>query len=209
MEENLIVRTACLAMEITKKYIHFGDTVIDATCGNGNDTLTLAQTVGESGRVIAFDVQKQAIDGTSGLLACRQIGPVRIIHKSEEADVPGNLPGPGVTLVHGSFTGMRDFVPEEAAAAVVFNLGYLPGGDKATVTRACDTVPALDTALALIRKGGIISVVMYDGHDEGAIEKAAVLEWAAALDKRQYHAAYVNMLNQPNHPPEILWVTKK
>ena len=101
------------------------------------------------------------------------------------------------------------YLPDNSVAAVVFNLGYLPGGDHSITTTADVTLAGISSALRTIRRGGILTVVLYDGHKEGKLEKKSVLEWAERLDSRKYHAAYVSMLNQSNDPPEILWITKK
>ena len=186
---NLITRTTELAMSVTLTYIKPGDTVIDATCGTGQDTVVLARAVGNEGSVYAFDIQKSA-------------------HLLTEA----RLKSHGFTNVHlvmKSFVSMSDHIPERSASAVVFNLGYLPGGDHTITTKADTTMEGLEAALKTVKPGGIVTVVMYDGHEEGAEEKKAVLEWAETLDQSRYHVAYVSLLNQKNHPPEILWITKK
>lgn len=186
---NLITRTTELAMSVTLTYIKPGDTVVDATCGTGQDTVVLARAAGEKGSVYAFDIQKNA-------------------HLLTEA----RLKSHGLTNVHlvmQSFVSMDEHIPERSASAVVFNLGYLPGGDHSITTTADTTLEGLECALRTIRAGGIVTVVMYDGHEKGAEEKKAVLEWAEKLDQSRYHAAYVSLLNQKNSPPEILWITKK
>ena len=186
---NLITRTTELAMSVTLTYIKPGDTVIDATCGTGQDTVVLARAVGNEGSVYAFDIQKSA-------------------HLLTEA----RLKSHGITNVQmkmQSFVSMSDHIQERSAAAVVFNLGYLPGGDHSITTTADTTLEGLEAALRTIRPGGIVTVVMYDGHEEGAEEKKAILEWAEDLDQSRYHVAYVSLLNQKKHPPEILWITRK
>lgn len=97
----------------------------------------------------------------------------------------------------------------ELAAAILFNLGYLPGGDKALTTRADTTLTAVQAALQLLDENGLLCITMYDGHPAGAEEKRALLDFAAALDPRRFHVGYLNMLNQPNQPPEILLITRK
>ncbi|MBQ6439924.1 MAG: class I SAM-dependent methyltransferase [Mogibacterium sp.] len=186
---NLITRTTELAMSVTLTYIKHGDTVVDATCGTGQDTVVLARAVGSEGSVYAFDIQKNA-------------------HLLTEA----RLRSHGFNNVHPvmqSFVSMSEHIPEKSAAAVVFNLGYLPGGDHSITTTAAATLEGLGCALRTIRPGGIVTVVMCDGHEEGAEEKKAVLEWAESLAPKRFHVAYVSLLNQKNHPPEILWITKK
>ncbi len=186
---NLIVRTTSLAMSITLSYIEKGDTVVDATCGSGQDTLALSRAVGEEGRVLAFDIQKAAIGQTEKRL------------RAHGAD--------NVRLILDSFVSMTSYLPENSASAVVFNLGYLPGGDHSITTRAEITLAGLDAALRTIRPGGLVSLVLYDGHENGAEEKKQLLGRAEQLDPALYHVAFVSMLNQSNHPPEILWITKK
>ena len=186
---NLITRTTELAMSITLQYVSEGDTVVDATCGTGQDTVSLARAVGESGKVYAFDIQQEALTHTEERLKEEGLSNVQLIHES--------------------FTAMGRYVPDGSSAAVVFNLGYLPGGDHSITTTAEETLNGLDAALRTIVDDGIVTVVMYDGHEEGSEEKAAVLEWAEKLDAGKYHVVYADMLNQKNNPPEILWITKK
>lgn len=100
----------------------------------------------------------------------------------------------------------RSYAPDRTEEG---QYGYLPGGDHSITTIADETLEGLKAAIKVIRHGGIVTVVLYDGHEAGSEEKKSVLDWAGALDAREYHAAYVNLINQPNHPPEILWITKK
>lgn len=186
---NLITKTTELAMTITLEYVSEGDLVIDATCGTGRDTVALARAVGSDGKVHAFDIQKQALKIT------------------EELVLENGLDN--VELHEDSFCNMGSYLPENSAAATVFNLGYLPGGDKSITTTAETSIEGLEIAMRIIRPGGIVTVVMYDGHEAGSIEKARLMEWAGDLDPAEYHAAYVNLINQKNHPPEIMWITKK
>lgn len=186
---NLITKTTELAMALTLTYVSSGDIAVDATCGTGQDTLALARAVGEKGQVYAFDIQKKALLLTEGRLHSHGITNVHLLRKS--------------------FASMSSHIPENSAAAVVFNLGYLPGGDHSITTTADETMKGLDAALRTVRQGGIITVVLYDGHKAGREEKERVLEWAESLDPKRYHAAYVNFINQKNSPPEIMWITKK
>jgi tRNA G37 N-methylase Trm5 len=186
---NLITKTTEMAMAITLDYVKPGDTVIDATCGTGQDTVALAKAVGSDGKVYAFDIQEEAIELTDERLRANDLH--------------------NVNLICDSFVSMNDHVASGASSAVVFNLGYLPGGDHSVTTEADETIKGLELALGAIKAGGIVTVVMYDGHEAGKEEKRSVLEWTEALNASQYHVAYVNMLNQKNNPPEIVWITKK
>ncbi len=186
---NLITKTTELAMSVTLAYVRRGDVVVDATCGTGQDTAALAKAVGPDGHVYAFDIQKKALLLTEARLKSHGYNNVKLMMKS--------------------FESMSSHIPEGSAAAVVFNLGYLPGGDHSVTTTAETTIRGLEAALRTVKTGGIVTVVLYDGHDAGREEKKSVMDWAESLDSKRYHAVYVNMLNQKNDPPEILWITKK
>ncbi len=140
-----------------------GDIAIDATAGNGHDTLFLARRVGPEGQVHAFDVQPRALAATRERLAASGCEtPVRLYlesHARMQAVLPAELAG--------------------RVAAVTFNLGYLPGSDHAVVTARDSTLEALAQALALLRPGGLLSVLAYRGHPGGETEARAVATWLA------------------------------
>ncbi|ALS29420.1 SAM-dependent methyltransferase [Paenibacillus sp. 32O-W] len=164
-----------------------GDTVIDATAGNGVDTLFLAETVGPRGTVIAFDVQRQALDRTQARLE-----PLR---------AAGRLPD--VRLVLGSHAGMEDEVPAAKrgrVAAVMFNLGYLPGADPSVITETASTLAALEASMTLLRPGGIVTCVLYPGHEGGETEAAAVEAWAAGLPPDRGQSAIYRHIQKPAAP---------
>lgn len=147
------------------KIIQAGDLVIDATVGNGHDTLFLAQCVGENGKVYGFDIQQAALDET-----CRRL---------DEAGLSQQ-----VSLYHAGHEAMRIALPESLAGrakAVMFNLGYLPGGDKQRTTTLNTTLAALEQSQQLLASGGAISVLAYTGHPGGREEAEAVKAWAAKL----------------------------
>lgn len=138
-----------------------GDLAVDATAGNGHDTLFLARGVGGDGHVWAFDIQQQAID------ACRT--------RLSEAGLAER-----VSLIRDGHQFMPQYLPETARGqirVVMFNLGYLPGSDKAVTTTAETTLKALDAAAALLSREGLLSVLVYRGHDGGEQEAQAVAEW--------------------------------
>ncbi|MCB1722444.1 MAG: rRNA methyltransferase [Chromatiaceae bacterium] len=138
-----------------------GALAIDATVGNGNDTLFLANAVTPGGHVCGFDIQPAALDATrarlvaAGLVDAVTLHPVG--HEHMAARIPPDWRG--------------------RVAAIMFNLGYLPGGDKALITRAETTVAALDQGLDLLRPGGLISLLQYRGHAGAMSEVDAVDEW--------------------------------
>ena len=138
-----------------------GDLALDATAGNGHDVVFLAEQVGIDGWVWAFDVQQAAIAATRRRL--------------EEAGLVGR-----VRLAHDSHANIGAHLPEDARgrlAAVMFNLGYLPGSDRGLVTDADTTLAALEAALALLRPGGLVSLLVYRGHSGGREEWLAIQQW--------------------------------
>lgn len=199
MQENLITKTAQWAMEVVSHYVAEGDTVVDGTMGNGHDTAALARLVGPEGRVLAFDVQEQALRNTTELLKEEE---VRLGLKT------GALQS-RVQLICDSNANLRSYIDGSKPSAVVFNLGYLPGGDKSVTTTADETLRAVTEALDAMKPGGLVAAVMYSGHEQGAAEKEALLAWARELPPKEYHAAYVAMWNQKKNPPELLLITKK
>lgn len=162
-----------IARALVAGWVHAGDTVVDATVGNGHDTLYLAKLVGPTGRVVGFDVQAAAILATRQRLEAA--GQTAELHEESHAALPDHV-GPGL-------------------AAAMFNLGYLPGANKAVTTRREETLPALAAALALLRPGGGITVVCYPGHAGGDAEADAVNAWAAGLAPKEYCAVRCHGLN--------------
>lgn len=212
MKKNLLTQTVSVAMTITRSYLREGDTAIDATCGNGHDTLALAQAVGRNGRILAIDLQEEAILASKGLLSAHQIDNVdfvqgSFVHLEEHwrAWMENMERGMTAETVDTAETPETPSNPR----AIIFNLGYLPGGDKKVTTRTEDTLLAVQQALSIIAPGGIVTLVLYPGHEEGAREREALLEFAKELPASRFHAAYVGFPNQKKNPPEILWITKK
>jgi predicted methyltransferase len=165
-----------------------GDWAVDATVGQGFDTLWLAQMVGPTGRVFGFDVQAAAVLATTR----------RVTSLSQ------------VALFHAGHEQMAAHLPAEAKgrlAAVMFNLGFLPGTDKSVVTQAETTLAALQQSLHHLAVGGQISLVMYAGHPGGSDEAAAVHSWAERLSG-SYLVAQYSRLNQRGHAPALLVIER-
>lgn len=176
-----------------------GGIAVDATVGGGNDTAFLAGLVGASGRVYGFDVQADALSRTrERLLAADSDGGDEMLRR--------------VALFCESHDRMEAFVPADAhgrVSAVMFNLGYLPGGDHRLITRASSTIPALEAALRLLRAGGVATVVVYPGHPGGGAEAAAVADWCAALPQANAQALVYRFANQRNNPPYLIAIEKR
>lgn len=176
------------AHELAKSIIKSGDTVVDATMGNGNDTLFLAELVGQDGKVYAFDIQQIALEKTrkklsdAGCLArCR--------------------------LIFDGHQNMDNHI-DEPVKLVVFNLGYLPKGDHSIGTKFETTKAAIEKSLALIADDGMIIVVIYYGGDSGYEEKDKLLQYLATLDCRKYTVLLSEFINQINCPPILIAIEK-
>ena len=158
-----------------------GDVAVDFTMGNGNDTLFLSKTVGESGRVYAFDIQPAALVSTRAHL--------------EAENAPENY-----TLICASHHLVREYVKEPIKAGM-FNLGYLPGsGNKGLTTLRETTLPAVQAAIDLLAPDGILLVAIYPGHEEGRLEGEMLAEYFAGLNRYQLCASRFNILNSPTSP---------
>ncbi|MFC5449679.1 tRNA (mnm(5)s(2)U34)-methyltransferase [Paenibacillus aestuarii] len=172
-----------------------GDTVVDATLGNGVDALFLAKLVGGRGSVYGFDIQQQALEQTE----------MRLRKELPDAS----------SFVHMSLCShelMETVVPTDRhgrVAAVTFNLGYLPGADTQTITRQESTLPALNAALRLLRKGGVVTIVLYSGHEGGSQEAAAVEDWARELPLAAYQVLRYQFANASGQAPYLLAVEKR
>jgi len=147
------------------------DLVIDATMGNGKDTLMLARILSKcgSGKVIALDIQAKALENTLKLLTERipeflqNIDLRRISHENFPIEI---LPA--------------------SVKLIVYNLGYLPGADKQLTTKTETTLVSIQKALELIAPGGVLSVTCYPGHAEGLKEYEAIKAFVRELDTREF-----------------------
>ena len=162
-------------------------TAVDATMGNGNDTLFLSQFVGEKGQVYGFDIQKAALEATGKRL------------QTAGAD--------NVTMIHDGHEKMAAYVEE--ADLIMFNLGYLPKGDHSIITTAETTLRALSSGLGILNKGGLLTIIAYYGHEGGFEEKEDVQTYLKSLDQYDYDVLEVSAFNKDNNPPIIYIVRKK
>ncbi len=155
-------RPTALAHRLAEELLGEGVLAVDATAGNGHDTVFLAERVGATGRVLAFDVQAAAIEE-----ARRRVAAAGWVDR--------------VDFFIGSHADLAAHAAPGSVAVVMFNLGYLPGARHDLTTRAETTLPALDAAVGVLRPGGALSVVCYPGHPAGAAEAEAVEAWFARL----------------------------
>lgn len=166
-----------------------GAKVIDATMGNGYDTLWLARLVGETGKVYAFDVQKEALENTRKRLEEENVLSRAVLYLKGHENI-------GLTV--------RSMVD-----AVVFNLGWLPGFEKSVRTKCETTLSAVSQALSMLKVGGVMTVCVYPGHEEGDEELKALTKWAENLNEKQYDAVIFGYANITKKPPVLIAVTKR
>ena len=175
--------------EIVGPRLRAGDVVVDATAGNGHDTLFLAERVLPGGRVFAFDLQADAVEQTRRAVA---------------AHVPAYAVPDEVTLFHAGHERLAEFLPAELRGrlrAVMFNLGYLPGGDKTIITKETTSLAAIRMALDWLAEDGVLTVVIYPGHEGGRQEAGAVESLLAALPSMEFEAQRLGYLNfRPTTP---------
>ena len=165
-----------------------GDIVVDATMGNGNDTLFLAKLVGDEGKVYAFDIQPLALENTQ-----KRLAESGVAHRAQ--------------LIMEGHQNLDRYVPK-GIKAVMFNLGYLPKGDHSIGTRADSTIQAIEKSLELLCKEGIIMIVVYYGGDSGFEEKNTVMEYFKGLDCKKYSVLVQDFINQINCPPIAVCIEK-
>ena len=181
------------AQQIIATRVSNGDAVIDATLGNGHDALFLAQCVGADGVVFGFDVQTQAIANTQQLLSQLEDQASTQCLLASHADMLQWIPD----TFHGRIK------------AIMFNLGYLPGGDKSCITQVDSTIPGLNAALYLLAPGGVLTVMVYPGHSGGDVESEAVRQWLNQLDPNRYSVECMLSQSEKNTAPRLFVIDKR
>jgi hypothetical protein len=161
-------------------HLHEGDCAADFTMGNGHDTLWLSRAVGENGKVYAFDIQQAALDSTAALL--------------QKEGAANNY-----TLILDSHHNVKEYVKEPICAGL-FNLGYLPGGDKTITTLHETSLAAISAGIDLLAPDGAILCAVYPGHAEGTLEGELIEEMLSKLDRKQICATKFKIVNSPTSP---------
>ena len=171
-------------LEIEKNFliphIKKGGVAVDFTMGNGHDTLWLSEAMGEGGKVYAFDIQPQALESSRRLL--------------EAENAPKNY-----TLILDSHSNVMDYVSEKICVGM-FNLGFLPGGDKSITTKRETTMVAIRAAIDLLDDDGALLIAVYPGHAEGTIEGELIEEELSKLNRKELCASKFKIVNSPTSP---------
>ncbi len=184
------MKMTAYAHQLLQSCITEGDVVIDATVGNGHDTLFLARLIGDQGHVYGFDVQPLAIETTRS-----RIKEENLLHR--------------VTLIEDGHQNLDQYIDENRQIkGTIFNLGYLPGSDKKITTRGEYTLQALEKMISRLHPQGLIIVVVYWGHEQGKIEKTYLESRLADWDPSQVIVSKYEHINRHNAPPYLLLIHK-
>lgn len=182
------LNTLSMVHRFLEQTVKPGSFCIDATAGKGRDTALLCRLAGERGRVLAFDIQQEAVDQTKALL---------------EAE------GLTAEVVLDSHAHMERYADAGTVDCVVFNFGRLPGGDPAVFTRAESSVAALDAALRVLKPGGAVAIALYYGGANGYGERDVVLAWLETLDDRRFSVLRCDWANRRNDPPMPIFIWRE
>ncbi|MDX8129448.1 SAM-dependent methyltransferase [Methylomonas sp. LW13] len=181
------------AHHIVGSYLDPGDVAVDATVGNGHDTVFLAQSVGASGHVFGFDIQRQALINSFQRLLQLDLQRRVILRLASHADM----------LLH---------VPEQwrgRVRAVMFNLGYLPGADKTVITQIDSTLAALNAASGLLAPRAVITVLAYPGHAGGDLETQQLAAWSGQLDGTHFTSEVILSSHDKPSAPRLFVIRKQ
>lgn len=170
---------------LAKKHIHQGATVVDATCGNGYDSLFLYKIVCSlGGHIYSYDIQEEAISSTKqSYLFDEQY--ITFVNESHE---------------QFNFSGQ--------VSLFVYNLGYLPGGKKEITTTAASSFASVNAALLKLNSEGGIIITCYTGHKEGNYEAHRLIEFAKTLNSLEYTSSRFYCSKSPK-APFVIYVQRK
>lgn len=189
MEIYPLKNAVTMSHMLLQGYVQKARVLVDMTCGNGHDTVFLAQHMPEDAHLYAFDIQTCAVASTRGAIKEAGLGHKHIIYKE------------------GSHDGLVAQI-EEPIDIAVFNLGYLPSGDHSIYTQSATTIKACKICLNKVTKTGIIMLAAYPGTEAGAHEQSAVHEFMQSIPQTEYDVSFWKPLNQIHHPP-VLYIIQK
>ena len=189
MEERFPLNALGFSHRFMAQYIRPGDLCIDGTAGRGRDTLFLAELAGPTGRVIAFDIQEEAVESTQALLSENGVTNAEVILDSHSH--------------------MDRYAPAESVAGIMFNFGWLPGGDHHVFSRKETSMEAVQKALALLRPGGVMSLCIYYGKETGYDEKDALTAFLKTVDPERFTVVLCDFVNRRGEPPLAAFIWKE
>ena len=149
--------------QIIEENIKEKDIVVDATIGNGNDTLFLTNIVNK-GHVFGFDIQENAIKNTNKLLNDYN----------------------NYTLFNDTHSNIDKYLKEynNKISLVLYNLGYLPSGDKSITTNYISTINSIKKSIQLLNNKGRILIVVYPGHEAGLKESIELNKYISTINNK-------------------------
>lgn len=172
-----------LSHDIIKNYGIKFDVALDGTLGNGNDTKFLE---GLFQKTYSFDIQKECIDK----------------YKKESSYNK-------VILINDSHENVKEYITSEKIDAAMFNLGFLPGGDKNITTEGISSLKAIKDSLELLIEGGILTIACYIGHEKGKEEYEIIKNYLCSIDKSKFGVMEHSFLNRSHVSPRLIVVEKK
>lgn len=182
------LNTLHMVHEFLRRHVKPGAFCIDATAGKGRDTALLCRLAGKTGRVMAFDIQEDAVRQTCSLLAQE---------------------GLRAEVLLENHANMAQYAEENSADCIVFNFGRLPGGDPHIFTRSDTSVAAIDAGLHLLRPGGVMAIALYYGGENGYDERDTILQHLKTLDDRTFSVLACQWSNRRNDPPMPIFIWKE
>jgi tRNA A58 N-methylase Trm61 len=183
---KVILRATELAHNIIKPMVSENDVVVDATLGNGNDTFFLSGLV-TKGKVYSFDIQRSAIEKAESYIKENKIKNVVLLNVGHEK---------------------MDMYIDEKPMAIMFNLGYLPGGDKGITTMPDTTVEAVQKGLRMLHPGGVVTIEVYTGHNAGEDEAKKLVDYIKSLCSKEFSVMKINFLNKNKKAPFLIIIEK-
>lgn len=168
--------------------VKLGSFCIDATAGRGRDTLFLSKLVGPQGRVIALDIQEEAVNSTNALLLENHVTNAEVFHACHSK--------------------MDHFAENESADGIMFNFGWLPGGNHLVFSKPDTSIVAIEKGLKILKPGGVMTLCIYHGKETGYEEKNALLEYVKTIDPKQFSVLFTDFVNRKGDVPIAVLIKK-
>ncbi len=176
-----------LSHKFIYEHVKLGAFCIDATAGRGRDTLFLCNLAGDHGKVLAFDIQEEAISSTKELL-----------EKNQKT----------ATVILDSHSNIDQYAKKGTVDAIMFNFGWLPGGDHTKFSHGDTSCTAIEKGLEILKPGGVMSLCIYCGKETGFEEKETLLAFLKTLDQKKYSVLLTDYINRAGNPPIAVFITK-
>lgn len=179
-----------LTHRFVSEHVRPGDFCIDATAGRGRDTVFLAALTGKTGRVLAMDIQPEAVAATRALT----------VEKGCDAFVE---------VVCDSHSNLLQYAKPGTVRCMMFNFGWLPGGDHACFTRPETSIPAIQAGMELLCPDGLMSLCIYSGGINGYTERDTLLRFVETIDPTRFTVIVSRFANRSGDPPIPVFIIKR